>query len=65
MRMPAVRITRLDGKTMELNPRPVDIPLTRPIGESLTGKDSQLDTAVRELLAQLGARRSTSEQRIP
>ena len=65
MRMPAVRITTLDGKTMELNPRPVDIPLTRPIGESLTGKDSQLDTAVRELSAQLGARRSTSEQRVP
>jgi tricorn protease len=65
MRMPAVRITTLDGKTMELNPRPVDIPLTRPIGESLTGKDSQLDTAVRELSAQLGARRNTSEQRVP
>jgi tricorn protease len=65
IRMPAVRITTLDGKTMELNPRPVDIPLTRPIGEGLTGKDSQLDTAVRELSAQLGARRSTSEQRVP
>ena len=25
MRMPATRITTLDGKTMELNPRPVDI----------------------------------------
>ena len=35
MRMPATRITTLDGKTMELNPRPVDIPVTRPIGESL------------------------------
>ncbi len=51
MRMPATRITTLDGKTMELNPRPVDIPVTRPIGESLIGKDSQLDTAVKELLA--------------
>jgi hypothetical protein len=28
--------------------------VTRPIGESLTGKDSQLDTAVAELLKQLG-----------
>jgi len=37
-----------------LNPRPVDIPVTRPVGESLTGKDSQLDMAVRELLKQLG-----------
>jgi hypothetical protein len=29
--------------------------VTRPIGESLLGKDSQLDTAVRELLKQLGS----------
>jgi C-terminal processing protease CtpA/Prc len=54
MRMPGTRITTLEGTTMELNPRPVDIPVTRPIGESLQGKDSQLDTAVRELLKQLG-----------
>jgi Tol biopolymer transport system component len=60
MRMPGVRITTLSGTTMELNPRPVDIPVTRPIGESLIGKDSQLDTAVRELLRQLGT--STSDQ---
>jgi len=33
---------------------------TRPIGETLTTKDSQLDVAVRELLKQLGAPRSTS-----
>jgi hypothetical protein len=44
---------------MELNPRPVDIPVSRPIGESLTGKDSQLDTAVRELLRQLGVIKTT------
>jgi hypothetical protein len=54
MRMPGTRITTLDGTTMEHNPRPVDVPVTRPIGESLHGKDSQLDTAVRELLRQLG-----------
>ena len=52
--MPGIRITTLDGTTMELNPRPVDIPVTRPIGESLVGKDSQLDVAARELLKQLG-----------
>jgi tricorn protease len=61
MRMPSTRITTLDGVTMELNPRPVDIPVTRPIGESLQGKDSQLDTAVRDLLQQLGARTSTQQ----
>jgi Tol biopolymer transport system component len=55
MRMPGTRITTLDGTTMELNPRPVDIPVTRPVGETLLGKDSQLDTAVRELLRQLAS----------
>jgi C-terminal processing protease CtpA/Prc len=60
MRMPGTRITTLDGTNMELNPRPVDVPVTRPIGESLLGKDSQLDAAVRELLAQLGAKRGTA-----
>jgi C-terminal processing protease CtpA/Prc len=60
MRMPGTRITTLDGTNMELNPRPVDVPVTRPIGESLLGKDSQLDVAVRELLAQLGAKRGTA-----
>ncbi len=53
-RLPRQRIDGGDGKDMELNPRQVDVLVTRPIGESLTGKDSQLDTAVRELLAQIG-----------
>src|SRR5687767_2147242 len=62
MRMPGTRITTADGTNMELNPRPVDLPVTRPVGESLLGKDSQLDAAVRELLQQLGARRGTASQ---
>jgi tricorn protease len=33
-----------------MNPRPVDVAVTRPIGESLTGRDSQLERAVAELL---------------
>ncbi len=49
-RLPRQLILGSDGKNMELNPRPVDVLVTRPIGESLTGKDSQLDRAVRELL---------------
>jgi len=60
MRMPSTRITSLDGTNMELNPRKVDVPVTRPIGESLLNKDSQLDVAVRELLQQLGAKRGTA-----
>ena len=63
IRIPSTRITTLDGTTMELNPRPVDIPVTRPLGESFTGKDSQLDTAVRELLKQLGPWTSDSPGR--
>jgi len=63
MRMPATRITTLDGTNMELNPRPVDVEVTRPVGESLTGRDSQLDAAVRELLKQLGT--STTPSGLP
>ena len=54
IRMPRSRITTNDGETMELNPRQVDVPVTRPIGETYTDKDSQLETAVRELLKQIG-----------
>src|SRR5215472_1604062 len=53
MRMPGTLITGADGKDMENNPRPVDIAVTRPIGESYAGKDSQLDAAVKELLSEL------------
>ena len=55
LRMPATKIFAADGTPMEMHPRPVDIPVTRPVGESYTGKDSQLDTAVAELLKQIGA----------
>jgi Tol biopolymer transport system component/C-terminal processing protease CtpA/Prc len=54
VRLPRQQVTGGDGKNMEMNPRTVDVPVTRPIGETLTGKDSQLDAAVRELLAQTG-----------
>jgi C-terminal processing protease CtpA/Prc len=59
-RLPRMKITANDGSNMERNPRPVDIEVTRPIGETLTDRDSQLDVAVRELLKQLGAAKSTS-----
>ena len=52
--MPATRILASDGTPMEMHPRPVDVPVKRPVGESYSGKDSQLDTAVAELLRQLG-----------
>ena len=49
-RLPRQRILGSDGKDMELHPRAVDVQVTRPIGETLTGKDSQLDAAVKELM---------------
>jgi C-terminal processing protease CtpA/Prc len=53
LRLPTTRITAHDGTPMEMHPRPVDVAVSRPIGESYTGKDSQLDVAVRELLKEL------------
>ena len=59
-RLPRMKVTANDGANMERNPRPVDIEVTRPIGETITDRDSQLDVAVRELLKQLDTQRSTS-----
>jgi C-terminal processing protease CtpA/Prc len=55
-RLPRQKIQDSAGMVMELNPRQVDAHVVRPIGESYTGKDSQLDAAVSELLKQLGTR---------
>lgn len=55
LRMPATRIMATDGTPMEMHPRQVDVPVKRPVGESYSSKDSQLDTAVAELLKQLGS----------
>jgi C-terminal processing protease CtpA/Prc len=56
VRLPRMRVDAMDGTNMELNPRPVDVPVQRPVGESYTGRDSELDTAVRELLRQIDTR---------
>lgn len=50
VRLPRQLVLGSDGKNMELNPRTPDVPVTRPIGETTTGKDTQLDAAVRQLL---------------
>jgi len=57
LRLPFDRITANDGELMEMHPRPVDIPVAKPIGESMSGRDSQLETAVNELLKQLVSRK--------
>ena len=56
LRTPATKVFGSDGTIMERNPRPVDIAVQRPVGETYTDKDSQLDTAVRELLNQIGVK---------
>jgi Tol biopolymer transport system component len=53
LRTPGTKITANDGTDMELHPRPVDVMVDRPVGESYTGKDAQLDAAVKELLGSL------------
>lgn len=51
VRLPAITITTAAGEPMEMHPRPVDVPVTRPLGESYRSVDSDLDAAVRTLLA--------------
>jgi tricorn protease len=53
LRLPSVRIRDTRGQDMEMNPRPVDRFVARPLGETYAGKDSQLDAAVEELLKDL------------
>jgi C-terminal processing protease CtpA/Prc len=53
LRMPHIRVTDSKGQDMEMNPRPVDVFVQRPVGEGVAGRDSQLDTAVQTLLQQL------------
>ena len=54
LRIPFSRVSDGSGKAMEMVPRPVDVSVTRPMGEAYTGKDSQLDAAVATLVKQLG-----------
>ena len=60
VRMPRTKIRDTRGQVLERNPRPVDIEVERPTGESYLGRDSQLERAVEELLVQLRARTTTS-----
>ena len=57
VRVPFIRIQDLNGRDLEMNPRPVDIAVERPLGETLTGEDAQLSVAVQTLLGQIGTPR--------
>jgi C-terminal processing protease CtpA/Prc/Tol biopolymer transport system component len=54
LRLPRQRVKAADGGEMERVPRRVDVEVLRPLGESLTGKDSQLDEAIRVLIKRIG-----------
>jgi tricorn protease len=51
VRVPGWRIQDMRGQTMEMHPRPVDVEVERPLGETAAGSDAQLERAVKELLA--------------
>lgn len=59
IRIPGTRVDDVSGKMMEQSPRQVDVAVKRPVGEWYTGRDSQLDAAVKELLTQIGSRQGT------
>ena len=54
VRTPGTRIEDGRGQTMEMHPRPVDVEVARPLGESETGRDMQLERAVDTLLGDTG-----------
>ena len=56
VRQPSTRITDGRGQDMEMHPRPVDVAVTRPLGETAAGTDAQLSTAVEVLLGQVGGK---------
>ena len=53
VRVPGDRIKDTRGQDMEMHPRPVDIEQLRPLGETETGHDIQLEKAVQTLLGEL------------
>jgi len=61
VRLPFIRITTANGEPMEMHLRPVDIEVTRPIGEGLAGRDSELDAAVKELLHEIADAKPSHE----
>jgi tricorn protease len=66
LRIPFMRVTTADGEDMEMHPRAVDLAVQQPVGESNSGRDSQLDAAVKELLKTVpdrGIDRRAADQR--
>jgi C-terminal processing protease CtpA/Prc len=62
LRVPFTRIRAQDGADMEMHPRPVDVPVSRAVGESYRNVDTQLDTAIRELMNQIRGKSAASKK---
>ncbi|PZU06242.1 S41 family peptidase [Sphingomonas sp.] len=54
VRVPGWRVRTAAGEDMEMHPRPVDLPVERPLGETAAGTDAQLEAAVKQLLGATG-----------
>jgi tricorn protease len=54
VRVPGYRIRDTRGEDMEMHPRPVDVEVERPLGETESGQDIQLERAVQTLLGSTG-----------
>ncbi len=52
VRVPGDRIKDTRGQDMEMHPRPVDVEQLRPLGETETGEDVQLQRAVQALMGE-------------
>ncbi len=53
VRVPGDRIKDTRGQDMEMHPRPVDVEQLRPLGETETGADVQLEKAVQTLMGEM------------
>jgi tricorn protease len=60
MTIPAGKTVALDGTDLERHPRRVDLEVIQAPGESLSGRDSQLDAAMKLLLKQTGSSNRSS-----
>ncbi len=65
VRLPFIKITGAAGDDMEMSPRPVDVYVEQPVGEGSSGRDSQLDEAVRVLLQGLASTASPAPPASP
>jgi tricorn protease len=51
--LPRIKVATPEGEDLEGTGRAVDVDIALPVGEPARGKDSQLDAAVKTLLAQI------------